>query len=107
MATVADERRLLPTREAAALLGVCVETLHRAVQAGNVPATRLGPRGWLRFDPVDLAALRTDTLARPAAGEPGYALLVADDALAAGHITPVEHAELLRLDALLARTRRP
>src|SRR4051794_875278 len=101
MASIPDERRLLPTREAAAVLGVCVETLHRAVAHGNLPATRIGPRGWLRFDRDDLAALRTDARC-PVPGAPGYALLVADAALANDLITAEEHAELIRVDALLS-----
>ena|SRR5947207_11324287 len=55
MATLNDERRLLPTRKAAEVLGVHPDTLVRLAAEGRIPAVRLRPRGWLKFRPGDLA----------------------------------------------------
>jgi excisionase family DNA binding protein len=48
---------LIPTREAAARLGVSVDTVRRAVADGRLPAVRLRERGWLRFRSADLDRL--------------------------------------------------
>jgi excisionase family DNA binding protein len=49
MGAAADEPRLMTSREAAELLGVCVATIRRAVREGGLPAVRLRPRGTLLF----------------------------------------------------------
>jgi excisionase family DNA binding protein len=51
MATLANEPRLIPLREAAWQLDVHPETLRRAVAAGRVPAVRFGRRGWIKLRP--------------------------------------------------------
>jgi excisionase family DNA binding protein len=57
MRALVDGRRLIPAREAAAMLGVSVDTVRRAVQDGRLPAVRLRERGWLRFRQSDLEEL--------------------------------------------------
>jgi excisionase family DNA binding protein len=56
-APVTDESKLIPARQAAAMLGVSVDTVRRAVQDGRLPAVRLRERGWLRFRRADLEEL--------------------------------------------------
>ena len=61
METLTDTPRLLTVREAAAQLGCCQKTIHRAVAAGKLPAVRLGQRGRIR--------IRADLVARIIEGE--------------------------------------
>jgi excisionase family DNA binding protein len=61
MRAVIDEPGLIPTRQAAATLGVSVETVRRAVADGRLPAVRLRERGWMRFRRSDLARLLGET----------------------------------------------
>jgi excisionase family DNA binding protein len=55
--TIVDERRLLTTAEAAALLRVSTRHLHRLVQAGTLRPIRLTPRGEFKFRASDLDEL--------------------------------------------------
>lgn len=57
MTAVANRRALIPTREAAARIGVHPETLRRLVRDRQVPAVRLRAGGWLRFRTSDIEQL--------------------------------------------------
>jgi excisionase family DNA binding protein len=57
MTTTANKPRLIPTREAAARLGIHAETLRRLVRDGRVPAVQLREGGWLRFRESDIDRL--------------------------------------------------
>lgn len=57
-----DERTaLLKPDEVAALLRVSRHTVYRLVNNGELPATRLGPRGSLRFREADITAYISGT----------------------------------------------
>ena len=56
MATITEQPRLIPLREAAWQLDVHPETLRRAVADGKIAAVRLGTRGWLKLRPEDIEA---------------------------------------------------
>jgi excisionase family DNA binding protein len=57
MSALSDEPRLIGAREAAAMLGVSVDTVRRAVRDGRLPVVRLRERGWLRFRTSDIERL--------------------------------------------------
>jgi excisionase family DNA binding protein len=57
MSTIANERVLLTTREAADRLGVSVATVRRAVADGGLVPIRVRRRGRFRFRAADVEAL--------------------------------------------------
>jgi excisionase family DNA binding protein len=53
--------RLINASELAEVLGTSVEHVRRAARQGKLPARRLGPLGWMRFDLDEaLAAMRPE-----------------------------------------------
>jgi excisionase family DNA binding protein len=63
MGAVTDRPKLIGAREAAAMLGVSVDTIRRAVQEGRLPAVRLRHRGWLKFNVDEIERLCSPTAA--------------------------------------------
>lgn len=51
--------RMMSTGKAAKVLGVCVKTVRRYIQDGDLPAEKL-PKGHYRLRPEDVAALMSE-----------------------------------------------
>lgn len=60
-------KRLLSTRQTAAVLGVSVDTVRRHAARGTLPVVRLGPRGWMKFRSEDVEAVLASGARREAA----------------------------------------
>jgi excisionase family DNA binding protein len=58
VAASATEKRLLTTRETAALLDVSIFTVRRLAADGVIPVVRFTPRSRIRFRAEDVALLR-------------------------------------------------